>query len=76
MSKFKRYGKRSSPRITPEIAGNIKWLWENTSLNQAQIAAHLGGLNQGRVSEVVNGERFPDAPPIRPKVPSIQYEEA
>jgi predicted XRE-type DNA-binding protein len=58
------YNKNSSPRITRKLAGHIKWLWKNTRLNQAQIAALLGALNQGRVSEVVNGKRWPDVPPI------------
>jgi hypothetical protein len=58
--------RRSSPPLTPEIAAEIKALWANTSLNQAQIAAHLGGINQGRVSEVVRGLRFPDVPPADP----------
>lgn len=53
----------SSPTLTPEIAAEIKALWANTSLNQAQIAARLGGINQGRVSEVVRGLRFPEVPP-------------
>lgn len=56
--------KRSkSPRLTREIASQIKALWEHTDLNQAQIAARLGALNQGRVSEVINGARYPDVPP-------------
>ena len=55
--------RNKSPRLTPEIASQIKALWENTELNQAQIAARLGALNQGRVSEVVNGGRFPHVAP-------------
>lgn len=31
-------------------------------MNQAQIAARLGALNQGRVCEVVNGRKFVDVP--------------
>ena len=50
--------KNQSPRLTEETAAHIKWLWENTPLNQAQIAAELGAINQGRVSEVVTGHRF------------------
>ncbi len=56
------YLKSSSPKLTAELAGKIKFLWDRTELNQAQIAAQLGGLNQGRVSEVINGLRFPDVP--------------
>lgn len=55
--------KQASPKVTAEIAGQIKGLWKQTSLNQAQIAAKLGALNQGRVSEVINGHKFSDVPP-------------
>ncbi|WP_406649440.1 hypothetical protein QEZ52_08530 [Aliisedimentitalea scapharcae] len=55
--------KYSSPRLTSKLAANIKWLWQNTPLNQAQIAALLGALNQGRVSEVINGHRFKNVGP-------------
>lgn len=56
--------KYSSPRLTALIAAYIKWLWQNTPLNQAQISSLLGALNQGRVSEVVNGHRFANVQPI------------
>ncbi|MDB4213698.1 hypothetical protein N9741_02385 [Octadecabacter sp.] len=56
--------KRRSPRLTETIAAYIKWLWINTPLNQAQISASLGAINQGRVSEVVNGHRFADVKPM------------
>jgi predicted XRE-type DNA-binding protein len=52
-----------SPPLSSELAAEIKFLWENTDMNQAQIAARLGGINQGRISEVVNGRRFPEVPP-------------
>jgi len=55
--------KQKSPKLTESLAAYIKWLWENTPLNQAQIAAVLGALNQGRVSEVVNGHRYADVEP-------------
>ena len=61
MAKLK---KSRSPRLTATIAAYIKWLWQNTPLNQAQISATLGALNQGRVSEVVNGHRFSDVEPL------------
>ncbi len=54
--------KQSSPKVTEEIAGEIKGLWKYTTLNQAQIAAKLGALNQGRVSEVINGHKFSEVP--------------
>ncbi|MEP6355495.1 MAG: hypothetical protein ABJ081_02295 [Hyphomicrobiales bacterium] len=58
------YTKRAkSPAMTPELAGEIKYLWNTTDMNQAQIAAQLGGLNQGRVSEVISGARFSDISP-------------
>ena len=59
-----RMKKNRSPRLTREIAGWIKWLWQHTSLNQAQISALLGAINQGRVSEVINGKRFSDVSPL------------
>lgn len=55
--------RRSGPQLTREVAAKIKALWANTSLNQAQIAAKLGGLNQGRISEVIRGLRLADVPP-------------
>lgn len=56
-------GRAKGPELTPEIAATIKALWENTDLNQAQIAARVGGINQGRVSEVIQGKRYPEVPP-------------
>lgn len=55
--------KNRSPRLTPTVAAYIKWLWQNTPLNQAQISAALGAINQGRVSEVVNGHRYANVAP-------------
>lgn len=56
--------KNKSPKMTDDIAGQVKWLWENTPLNQAQISAELGAINQGRVSEVVSGHRFVHVHPM------------
>ena len=56
--------KYRSPKLTSETAGKIKWLWENTRMNQAQISASLGAINQGRVSEVVTGARYAEVPPL------------
>ena len=56
--------KNRSPKLTKQLAAHIKWLWLNTPLNQAQISAALGAINQGRVSEVVNGHRYPDVAPL------------
>lgn len=54
--------KSKSSRVTRQIAAWVKWLYANTHLNQAQIAAKFD-LNQGRVSEIINGLRFPDVLP-------------
>jgi predicted XRE-type DNA-binding protein len=50
--------RKASPTVTAEMAGHIKYLWHVMGLYQHQIAALLG-INQGRVSEVVNGKRHP-----------------
>lgn len=55
--------RQKSPRLTRALAAKIKYLYQHTDLNHAQIAAQLGALNQGRVSEVINGKRFYDVPP-------------
>jgi predicted XRE-type DNA-binding protein len=44
------------------MAARIKRLWNETEMAQHEIAATLG-VNQGRVSEVVNGARFADVAP-------------
>lgn len=51
-----------SPPLTAKMAAQIKWCDANTNLVQHQIAAKFG-INQGRVSEVLNGKRFPTVPP-------------
>ncbi|WP_415922019.1 hypothetical protein [Tateyamaria sp. SN6-1] len=51
--------------MTDDIAAQVKWLWENTPLNQAQISAKLGAINQGRVSEVISGQRFSHVQPMQ-----------
>jgi predicted XRE-type DNA-binding protein len=53
---------KSSTRMTPSLAAEIKRLAAPGVLMQHQIAAILG-LNQGRVSEVLSGKRFPDVQP-------------
>jgi predicted XRE-type DNA-binding protein len=52
----------SRPRLTADLAAQIKKLATTTSLFQHEIAAALG-LNQGRVSEVLSGKRFASVPP-------------
>lgn len=54
--------KSQRAQITRETAAWVKWLYANTHLNQAQIAA-LFDLNQGRVSEVVCGHKFANVAP-------------
>lgn len=54
--------KHSSPALTPALAREIKRLAAPGQLMQHQIAALLG-INQGRVSEVLSGKRFPDVTP-------------
>ncbi len=47
--------------MTKDIASKIKTLVFIKGLAQQTVAAMLN-VNQGRVSEVVNGHKFPDAP--------------
>lgn len=54
--------RRSRTPLTKELAAKIKRLALDTKLLQHEIAAQLG-INQGRVSEVLNGKRFADIPP-------------
>lgn len=56
--------KRVSKPLTAELAAKIKRLARETTLAQHQIAAKLD-LNQGRVSEVLTGKRFPEVQPER-----------
>ncbi len=50
--------RRFSPKLTAARAAKIKALLKETDMNHAQIASHLGGMNQGRISEVKTGKRF------------------
>ncbi len=54
--------RRVSRKLTSALAGQIKKLAAMTDLAQHQIAAQLD-INQGRVSEVLNGKRFVQVPP-------------
>ena len=60
MPHHRRGGARQ--RLTATMAAKIKRLWRDTEMAQQEIAAELG-VNQGRVSEVVNGVRFADVVP-------------
>jgi predicted XRE-type DNA-binding protein len=48
---------RTSPEVTFDMAIQF-WLYRWSGMNQHDIAA-LFGVNQGRVSEVLNGYRHP-----------------
>nr|GGH97940.1 hypothetical protein GCM10011355_20360 [Aquisalinus luteolus] len=56
--------KRKSPPVTKEMARQIKALYAQTDMTQHDIAAHFG-INQGRISEVLNGHTFPKEPPAQ-----------
>lgn len=61
-----KYDKKlPSPRLDEITAAKIKWLWIYSPLNQAQIAAEMGAINQGRVSEVISGDRYPHVLPVK-----------
>jgi predicted XRE-type DNA-binding protein len=52
--------RKRSPKVTREMAAKIKrYLLENIA--QHDIAA-LFGINQGRISEIKTGKKFPDVP--------------
>jgi transcriptional regulator with XRE-family HTH domain len=55
--------RKSSPQVTSEMAAHIKWLRNYRGWLQHDIAA-LFSINQGRVSEICTGKRFPDVKPI------------
>ena len=56
--------RKSSPPVTPAMAAEIRYLRKQKGLYSHQIAA-LFGINQGRVSEVLTGKRFPNVPPAQ-----------
>lgn len=53
-----------SPPISADLAAHIKFLVQERKLFQHQVAA-LVGVNQGRISEVMNGHKFPNVPPAQ-----------
>ena len=55
---------RTRNQLTAQLAAIIKKLARETNLYQHEIAAKLG-INQGRVSEVLNGKRFAEIPPAK-----------
>lgn len=54
--------RRVSEKLTAELAARIKRLKRDTDLVQHEIAAMLH-INQGRVSEVLNGKKYPEVRP-------------
>lgn len=57
-------GPKASPPVTAEMAGQIRYLKNTKGLYNHQIAS-IFGINQGRVSEVLTGKRFPNIPPAQ-----------
>lgn len=53
--------RRRSPDVTPEMAAKIKYLLD-LGMMQHDIAAHFR-INQGRVSEINTGMKFPGISP-------------
>ena len=53
---------RRRTKMTKFIAAQIKKLARDTKLFQHEIAAMLN-INQGRVSEVLTGKRYPEVLP-------------
>jgi transcriptional regulator with XRE-family HTH domain len=60
--------RKPSPRVTKEMAAHIRFLIQKQGLYQHQVASLLD-LNQGRVSEVMRGYRYPDIPPSQNAFP-------
>jgi transcriptional regulator with XRE-family HTH domain len=56
--------RKASPPVTPQMAAEIRFLRQSKGLYNHQIAA-LFGINQGRVSEILTGKKFPNEPPAQ-----------
>lgn len=56
--------KRKSPVVTPAMAAEIKALLNSKTMNQHDIAAKYG-INQGRISEINTGLKFPGVKPAQ-----------
>lgn len=54
--------KHKTPELTANMAATIKYLVSVQGMYQHHVAA-VFGINQGRVSEVMTGKRFPGEPP-------------
>lgn len=57
----KHFTNKTTP-MTAEVAGKAITLVREVGLNQQQAAALLG-INQGRISEVLNGKRYAGVSP-------------
>jgi len=57
----RRRAARCAKRMTLELASKAKTMVFQLGMAQQTVAAKLE-INQGRVSEVVNGLKFPEAP--------------
>lgn len=66
--KPKSMKREKSPSVSPEMAAHIKFLIKERGLFQHQAAA-LVGVNQGRISEIVNGKIHPDVPSAQGSFP-------
>jgi len=60
--------RQSSPSIDPEMAAHVRFLINERKLFQHQAAALLG-VNQGRISEIMNGKIHPSASPAQGSFP-------
>jgi len=61
---------KPTPPMTAELASKAITLVTVLGLKQHQAAAILG-LNQGRISEVLTGKRYPNAKPCPPNQLSL-----
>jgi hypothetical protein len=64
--------RKRSPRVTPRMASEILALVQN-GMHQHDVAARFG-INQGRVSEIVNGKRFVSVEPMASKQFNFKFE--
>ena len=63
---------KPTPPMTAELAAKAITLVKIKGLKQHQAAALLG-LNQGRISEVLTGKRYPNAKPFPPDQLSLDF---
>lgn len=63
---------KDTPPMTTELAAKALTLVNTFKLKQHQAAAFLG-VNQGRISEVINGHRFGGVAPCAPDQLSFEF---